>query len=116
MPIDLTMILALIAIGFIAGTAGGLVGLGGSIVMIPALTLLLRQDQHLAQASAMIVNVFIAVPSLIWHRRAGTVRWDIVGRALPFGLVTIMLGVLLGNSVDGELLKKIFGLFLLYVM
>ena len=87
MPVDWVELLRLLMLGFFAGAIGGLVGLGGSIVIIPVLTLLLHRDQHLSQAAAMIVNVFVAVPALMRHQRAGAVRWDVILRMLPFGVV-----------------------------
>ncbi len=116
MPHDSVDLLGLMVIGFFAGTAGGLLGIGGAIVVIPALTLFLHYDQHLSQAVAMIVNVFVAIPALIWHHRRGAVRWDIVRRILPFAIVLVLVGVAVSDRVDGELLRRAFGLFLVYLV
>ena len=53
---ETTELISLLALGLLAGLLGGLVGLGGSIVIIPVLTLLLHRNQHVSQAAAMIVN------------------------------------------------------------
>lgn len=95
---------------------GGLLGIGGSIVMIPVLTLGFTHNQHLAQAAAMIVNIFVAVPAVIQHHRAKAVRWDSVRYILPFGIVFIIVGVKLSNEIDGQMLQRFFGAFLLYVI
>ncbi|MCH8007210.1 MAG: sulfite exporter TauE/SafE family protein [Planctomycetes bacterium] len=116
MPFELAELLHLIVIGLLAGTAGGLLGLGGAIVMIPFLTLFMHREQHLAQAAAMIVNVFVALPALLRHHHADAVRWDVVVRMLPFGLIFILIGVEVSDRVDGEILQKVFGLFLAYVV
>ena len=67
-------------VGFLAGLLGGLLGLGGSVIIIPGLILYLSQTggyvgnmQHLLQAAAMICNVFIAAPSTVAHLRARAV-------------------------------------------
>lgn len=109
-------LLSLLVLGLLSGALGGLVGVGGSIVIIPVLTLLLDRDQHLSQAAAMIINVLVAAASLLQHHRAGAVRWDVVGRLVPFGLVLVLVGVAVSNAVDGEILMKIYGAFLLYVI
>ena len=114
MPLD--EVITLLILGLAAGTAGGLVGIGGSLVIIPVLTLLMGKDQHLAQACAMIVNVFVAVPALFRHHQAKAVQWGVVVRMLPFGLVLILIGVALSDRIDGELLMKFFGVFLLYII
>ncbi len=95
---------------------GGLLGIGGSIVMIPVLTLVFGHNQHLAQAAAMIVNIFVAVPAVIQHHRAKAVRWDSVRYILPFGILFILIGVELSNKIDGQMLQRFFGAFLLYVI
>ncbi len=109
-------ILSLLALGLIAGAIGGLVGMGGSIVIIPCLTLMWKHDQQLSQAAAMIVNVFVAAPALFRHHQADAVRWDVVARMLPFGLLLILVGVEASNMFEGEVLKKVYGVFLLYVI
>lgn len=114
--IDLVEVISLLAVGLGAGAIGGMVGVGGSIVIIPVLTLVMHHDQHLSQAAAMIVNVFVAAPALVRHHRADAVRWDIMVRMLPWGLVLIVVGVWASNQFDGEVLKKLFGAFLLYVI
>jgi uncharacterized membrane protein YfcA len=106
---------SLALLGLLAGTAGGLVGLGGSIVIIPVLTVVLGRDQHLAQATAMIVNFFIAVPAAIRHALAGTTNRRVVLCMLPAAMVAIFFGVEVSNRLDGALLSKIFGVFLIYV-
>ncbi len=108
--------IGLLVLGLAAGVIGGLVGVGGSLVIIPVLTLLLGTNQHLSQAAAMIVNLFVTAPALVRHEQADLVRWDVVGRMLPFGLVFILVGVEASNYIDGDALKKIYGAFLLYVI
>ena len=70
-PIDFTELAILAVIGLFAGVLGGLLGIGGSIVIIPVLVLALKRDFHLAQATAMLVNVCVAVPAVLTHQRSG---------------------------------------------
>jgi uncharacterized membrane protein YfcA len=114
--VSLIEIISLVLIGLAAGALGGLLGIGGSIIMIPILTLAFRHDQHLAQAAAMIVNVFVSGPAVIRHQQARAIEWRVVGRMLPAGLLFIIVGVQVSNLFDQEMLKKIFGLFLIYVI
>ena len=108
-------VIILLGIGVIAGILGGLLGIGGSIVMIPALTLLLDRNIHLAQATAMAVNIVVAAPAIARHHRAGTVRWDVMRAMLPWGLVAIVAGVLATFLFEGAWLVRIFGVFLVWV-
>lgn len=116
MPIDPAELPLLIATGLVAGTLGGLLGIGGSVVMIPVLTLLLGRDQHLAQAAAMIANVCVAVPATIRHHRARSVPWPLVVRMIPASLIAILLGVAASNLMPATWLMRCFGFFLLWVV
>ncbi|NLY02126.1 MAG: sulfite exporter TauE/SafE family protein [Rhodopirellula sp.] len=115
------------AIGLIAGLLGGMLGVGGSIVIIPGLILYLDQtggysgsDQHLIQAAAMICNVFVAAPSVLAHLRAEAVMGSVVRILIPTALVGIFSGVAVSNSSsfareNGVYLAMILAAFLLYV-
>lgn len=109
-------LLELTAIGLAAGALGGMLGIGGSIIMIPALALILGPNQHLYQAAAMIVNIFVAIPATIHHARAGAVRLDVGWRMIVPATICIVLGVALSDQLDGIVLQRIFGMFLIYIV
>jgi len=112
-------LLAIIGIGLAAGLLGGLLGIGGSVVMIPAMVLVFHRaepaSQHLYQAAAMAANVAVSAPAAIQHHRAGAVRLDALRWVLAVGVVAIIAGVALSNALDGLTLRRIFAVFLLYV-
>lgn len=120
-PVLLTVgeILALALIGVTAGTAGGLMGIGGSIIMIPAMAFLFHDrpwdNQHLYQASAMMVNLAVALPAASQHRRAGAIPHEFVRWFIPATMGAIVLGVFISNLLPSEQLRLVFALFLLYV-
>ncbi len=99
------------AIELIAGLLGGLCGIGGSIVMLPALGLLFGYDDeqrtrhHLYMASAMLVNVVVAFVALRQHTRAGAVRGELVRLILPAMAVAVVAGVLSSNAFPGTVPK-----------
>lgn len=113
-------ILSLILIGLIAGSLGGLLGIGGSIVMIPAMAIMFHTrawgDQHLYQAAAMAVNVAVAVPAALRHRKAGAIHSRLFRIMLPAAMIAIVVGVLVSNLFDATTLKRIFAAFLVYVV
>lgn len=110
----------LLAVGLSAGILGGMLGIGGSVLMIPAMAFLFHDrpwdDQHLYQASAMVVNVVVAAPAMLRHRKAGAVPVRFVRVFLPVTMVFIILGVVLSNMIESEPLRRLFGLFLIYVI
>lgn len=108
----------LLAVGFVAGALGGMLGLGGSILMIPGLTIVFAgrdwADQHLYQAAAMLVNVAVAVPAARRHHKKGAVRWDLYKRMLPIVIVSMVLGILAADRMDDDLLRRMFAIFLTF--
>lgn len=120
----LTQVLSLLAIGAVAGVAGGLLGVGGGIVMIPALTFLLGdmygQDSFHAYNTASITTaVVLSIPAVIRHTRAKAVVYSMLPGILPLALVGVVGGVLLGACLTGvhtRHLKQIFGGFLEFVV
>ena len=114
--VEWTEVITLIFAGLAVGILGGLLGIGGSIIMIPILTLLFRHDQHLSQAAAMIVNICVSGPAVLRHQRARAIEWTVVRRMLIAGLAFIVIGVACSNLMDGRKLMIVFGLFLIYVI
>ncbi len=113
-------LIALVIIGLFAGVVGGLLGVGGSIVMIPAMTEVLGPDQHKYQAAAMIVNFFVVVPAVYQHRRAKAIDPSTVVRLIPLAIVGVLVGVGISElpffAGEGEAyLRMLFGLFLFLV-
>jgi uncharacterized membrane protein YfcA len=111
----------LILVGLGMGVMGGLLGIGGSLVMIPALTLIYGENQHLYQAAAMICNFFVSASALIAHRKAEAIVKCVLVRLIPAAMIAILCGVMLSNLTlfegrNSYLLARAFGLFLVYVV
>jgi len=120
----------LAGVGLLAGAFGGMLGVGGSIIMIPAMVILFGQarpdspgfNQHLYQAAAMIVNVAVVFPAYLRHRRAGAVRPKALKVILPAAVVCILLGVAVSNApvftdaAGATWLGRVLAVFLVYVI
>ena len=112
--------LFLIATGLSMGLLGGLLGIGGSVIMIPAMVLLFGENQHLYQASAMICNFFIGASATLAHKKAQSIEPQTLKAMIPAAVIGIILGVAISNSplfAGGKsyLLARAFGGFLVYV-
>jgi hypothetical protein len=110
----------LLGIGLLMGLFGGLLGIGGSVIMIPALTLVYGENQHLYQASAMICNFFVAASSLAAHWRAEAFVGSVLKRLIPGAVAGVVLGAALSNcrwfeGGNSFRLARLFGGFLVYV-
>lgn len=110
-----------LVIGICMGVLGGMLGIGGSVFMIPALTLAYGENQHLYQASAMICNFFVSAAAMIAHRKADTFTKKVLIWLIPAATLGIAAGVALSNCTIFEggnsyLLARAFGAFLVYVI
>jgi hypothetical protein len=114
MELDLVGIILVSGIGLIGGCFGGLLGLGGSVFFIPALALLYGPNQHLYQAAALIVNIFVAITATLRHRGKGTIQRDLVWLVAVSSAATALLGVWLSNLLEPRPLSAVFGIFLIY--
>lgn len=104
----------IVVIGFVGGVLGGLLGLGGSVFIIPALTLLLGTNQHLFQAAALVANVFVATAATLRHRGRQTIRMDLVPSMLGASMIAALAGVGASNLFAPKPLAALFGAFLCY--
>jgi uncharacterized protein len=109
------------ALGLAAGFMAGLLGVGGGLLMVPALTWAFAQQGfapqyniHLALATSLAVIVPTAISSLRAHHGHGAVDWHAVRRIAP----GILLGTLAGSLAAAKLpdggLKIFFTVFLFY--
>lgn len=113
-------------VGLIAGVLGGMLGVGGSVIMIPAMVALFGQNlrdgfnQHLYQAAAMLVNVAVVAPAAVRHYKAGAIVPRALVRIVPAAAVLILVGVWVSDRFDGRVgavwLGRLLGVFLVYVV
>lgn len=86
--------LLLLPLGLVAGASGGLLGIGGSVVMIPGMVLLFGpHQQHLYQAAAMIANVFVVAPAVIRHRQSRATLKPVTRFMVPGAVIGVFAGV-----------------------
>jgi len=101
-----------ILIGLAAGIISGM-GIGGGAILIPALVLFVQPEQHVAQSVNLLFFIPTAIVALAIHIRYKNVDFKTGIPILVFGLAGAILGAKIALSMDGEILRKIFGIFLL---
>jgi hypothetical protein len=99
-------LLPIAAIGLGAGVLGGLAGVGGSMLILPALGLILgypdpKGSHHLYMAAAMATNLVVSIPAAWRHWHAGAVRTDLVGTLVVATGSSLAAGVVISNRVSG---------------
>lgn len=97
--------------GFFSGVLGGM-GMGGGTILIPVLTLILGVNQHLAQATNVVAFLPMSAIVLPAHKKRGLLKTDDVWEIIIPALLTTVLGGLLMAALPADVLKKLFGFFL----
>ncbi len=112
------MMWQLLAIGLAAGVAGGMFGIGGGAIMVPAMVLLLGMGQKLSTGTSIIAQIFpIGILAAVVYYRAGNVNIK-QGVVLAAGLIVgNLFGALFANQsvVSDPVMKKLYGAFLLLI-
>lgn len=101
-----------LAVGLLAGILGGM-GMGGGTILIPALTIFLGVNQHIAQATNVIAFLPMAALVLPAHKKNGLLKTDDVWEIIIPALITTVLAGLIMAALPTQVLKKLFGLFLI---
>lgn len=101
-----------LAVGFFSGIISGM-GIGGGTILIPALLLLTDVNQHQAQGVNLIYFIPTALTALAAHQKAGNISWKTAKPLALLGLAGAAAGALLAVSLKAELLRRVFGGFLM---
>ncbi|OGT18827.1 MAG: hypothetical protein A2V90_01775 [Gammaproteobacteria bacterium RBG_16_57_12] len=118
----LSFIILYLGLGAIAGLLGGLFGLGGGLVIVPALYLILpiqgippEQVMQVAIGTSLATILFTSIASLRAHHKRGAVLWPLA-RAMAPGIATgALAGALLADKLSAGALRVFFGVFELLI-
>jgi len=109
-------LLILVLIGLLAGFVGGSLGVGGGIIIVPALVFLMAFSQHEAQGTYLAVLLFpIGLLGVINYYKNGYVHFKFAAVLIVAFLAGSYLGSLLAVRIPDDTLRKIFGIFMLMV-
>jgi uncharacterized protein len=106
------LLVALLAVGALAGTLAGLLGVGGGMLLVPFLVLAVGMSQHEAEATSLLVILPTAVAAS-WALR----RRDVGDLPVALGLGAVgaagaAAGALLALSLPADVLRLIFAVLL----
>lgn len=107
--------LAAILICLFGGLTGGLVGVGGGVLFVPALTIFIGLTQVEAEATSLLMIVIVALVGTYRQHGYGNVRLReaaIIGALSPLG---VLVGVVISNNVSERLLQLSFAALALFM-
>ncbi|PHS23916.1 MAG: permease [Methylophaga sp.] len=108
-------------IGVLSGLSSGLLGLGGGVIIVPALLfvfswqgLLGSQLMHMAVATSLMTIIITSVISAYGHHQHQYVDWKIVKKLVPGLVLGGLLGAALATQLSGQFLQQFFAVYLLF--
>lgn len=104
-----------IGIGLFAGCFSGLLGVGGGVLMVPAMVFWLGFAQHRAHGTSLAVILFIACAGIAQYLHAGNMHWGAAAGLAVGGIAGAALGARFARRVPGYRLRRYFGVFLMIV-
>lgn len=111
---SVTQVLLLLLIGLLAGIAGGTMGIGGGIVIVPALVFIMGFTQHQAIGTSLAVLLFpIGIFAVINYHRSDYINYKYAFILIIAFLVGSYIGSVISINLPEKILKKVFGGMLL---
>jgi uncharacterized protein len=111
---DMNEILAVL-FGIAGGVVGGLLGVGGGILFVPALAIFLDESQVGAEATSLLAIVPVAAVGAWRQYRYGNVELRVGLLVGALSLVGVGVGVVIANAVSQRVLELSFAVLLLVV-
>jgi uncharacterized protein len=113
---NMTDILLYVLLGVAAGVLSGLVGIGGGIIIVPALVFIFGLSQHQAQGTTLALLVPPIGLLAAWtYYQQGFVNLKIAGFVCLGFIVGGLIGAKFATGLSNEVLQKIFGVVLLLI-
>ena len=114
------LILTVIIIGLAAGMLSGLVGIGGGIIMVPALVFFMHYTQHQAQGTSLAVLTLpvVILASIYYYQQCMKLGTPIDLKVVAILAAGFIVGAFFGSKValviNADVMKKIFAIILFY--
>lgn len=113
---DIQIILILIVIGIAAGMLSGLVGVGGGIIIVPALVYFIGFSQKTAQGTSLgLIMLPVGILGVLQYYKQGHVDFKVVGMLAVGFLLGSFFGSKFALSLSQETVKKIFAILMILI-
>ena len=108
-------IMMLLGLGVAEGVVGGLLGIGGGALVVPALVFLVKLDQHRAHGTSLLAALLLAASGAVTYSVQGNVKWIPALEIAAGGVCGAMLGARAAGAVKARALRRVFSLFIVVV-
>jgi len=106
----------LIIIGLVAGFVGGALGLGGGIIIVPALVFIMGFSQHQAQGTSLLVLLLpVGIFAVIHYAKNNYIDYKFAAVLILATVLGSYVGSVVSTHLPAKTLKTIFGVFMLLV-
>ncbi len=113
---DVQTILIIILVGIAAGVLSGLVGVGGGIIIVPALVYFIGFSQKTAQGTSLaLIMLPVGIFGVMHYYKQGYVDYKIVGILAIGFLAGSFFGSKLALNISQETLKKVFAILMIII-
>ncbi|MCC5639302.1 sulfite exporter TauE/SafE family protein [Nostoc sp. CHAB 5844] len=112
------ILVQMLLIGLAAGVAGGMFGIGGGAIMVPAMVLLVGMDQKFATGTSIAAQILpIGILGAAVYYRSGNINIKYAVMIAVGLVVGNLFGALFANQpfISSETMKKLYGIFLLVI-
>lgn len=112
--------IAYILVGFFTGILSGLLGIGGGVIMVPALVAIFHFDafsdlylMQLATGTSLAAMIITTLATTRAHQKRGNVQWRLLKFLIPGTVIGALSGVWLGKEINTHILQLGFAIFAL---
>jgi len=119
--LDAVLVAELLVLGCVSGFLAGLLGIGGGMLLVPALTFLASARGFasgyvvkMAVATSLATILFTSLSSVRAHHKRGAVRWEVVRLLAPGIVAGSLLGAQLARLLSTRMLALVFAVFVAY--
>ncbi len=105
--------LFIVLIGLISGLVTGLLGIGGGTVLVPAMTSILNEKEHVAHGTSLAVILPTALISTVIYSFNRYVNIGLAIQIAISGMIGGYMGAKLMNRLPSAILRKLFAVFLI---
>lgn len=114
-PVFASNLEILVVLGLITGTLSGLLGISGASLVVPSLVGFFLLDHHDAQGIAIGVAIADSTAGVAIHARERNISYATLPYLAIPALFAALGGALLSNFLSGDVLKNIFGVFMVAI-